>query len=124
MVPKGRFELPCPYGHYALNVARLPFRHFGIVRAACSLSTNKLYLAQVQVSTRRFYRHSVVEAMRVILFTGKGGVGKTSVAAATALRSAELGYKTIVLSTDTAHSLSDSFDVPLGDEPRLITLSL
>ncbi|GAH05488.1 unnamed protein product, partial [marine sediment metagenome] len=29
MVPKGRFELPCPYGHYALNVARLPFRHFG-----------------------------------------------------------------------------------------------
>gem|GEM_PF-1307674 len=32
MVPKGRFELPCPYGHYALNVARLPFRHFGIIR--------------------------------------------------------------------------------------------
>ncbi len=31
MVPKGRFELPCPYGHYALNVARLPFRHFGMV---------------------------------------------------------------------------------------------
>ena len=50
--------------------------------------------------------------MRVILFTGKGGVGKTSVAAATALRSAELGYKTIVLGTDAAHSLSDSFDVP------------
>ena len=46
--------------------------------------------------------------MRVILFTGKGGVGKTSVAAATALRSAELGYRTIVLSTDAAHSLSDS----------------
>jgi len=58
--------------------------------------------------------------MRVILFTGKGGVGKTSVAAATALRSAELGYKTIVLSTDAAHSLSDSFDTPLGNEPRLI----
>jgi len=58
--------------------------------------------------------------MRVILFTGKGGVGKTSVAAATALRSAELGYKTIVLSTDAAHSLSDSFDTPLGSEPRLI----
>jgi len=38
--------------------------------------------------------------MRVILFTGKGGVGKTSVAAATALRSAELGYRTIILSTD------------------------
>ena len=62
--------------------------------------------------------------MRVILYTGKGGVGKTSVAAATALRSAELGYKTIVLSTDAAHSLSDSFDIPLGHEPRLIIPNL
>jgi len=42
------------------------------------------------------------------------------VAAATALRSAELGYKTIVLSTDAAHSLSDSFETPLDNEPRLI----
>ena len=64
------------------------------------------------------------ESMRVILFTGKGGVGKTSVAAATALRSAELGYKTIILSTDAAHSLSDSFEVPLGNEPRLIAPNL
>jgi len=62
--------------------------------------------------------------MRVILFTGKGGVGKTSVAAATALRAAELGYKTVVLSTDAAHSLSDSFEVPLGNEPRPITPNL
>lgn len=62
--------------------------------------------------------------MRIILFTGKGGVGKTSVAAATALRSAELGYRTIVLSTDSAHSLSDSYDVPLGNEPKLITENL
>ena len=62
--------------------------------------------------------------MRVILYTGKGGVGKTSVASATALRSAELGYKTIILSTDAAHSLSDSFDVPLGHEPRLIIPNL
>jgi arsenite-transporting ATPase len=52
--------------------------------------------------------------MRVILYTGKGGVGKTSVAAATALRCAQRGYKTIVLSTDTAHSLGDSFDISLG----------
>ncbi len=52
--------------------------------------------------------------MRIILYTGKGGVGKTSVAAATALRCAELGYKTIILSTDAAHSLSDSFDVALN----------
>jgi arsenite-transporting ATPase len=62
--------------------------------------------------------------MRVILYTGKGGVGKTSIAAATALRSAELGYRTIVLSTDTAHSLSDSFDIPLGNEPKLIIPNL
>ena len=73
---------------------------------------------------RRLYRYSVVEAMRVILFTGKGGVGKTSVAAATALRSAELGYRTIILSTDVAHSLSDSFEIPLGNEPRLIMPNL
>ncbi len=62
--------------------------------------------------------------MRVILFTGKGGVGKTSVAAATALRLAELGYRTIVLSTDAAHSLSDSFEASLGNEPRLIIPNL
>lgn len=55
--------------------------------------------------------------MRVILMTGKGGVGKTSVAAATGLRCAELGYKTLVLSTDPAHSLADSFDIELGHEP-------
>ena len=58
--------------------------------------------------------------MRVILMTGKGGVGKTSVAAATGLRCAELGYKTLVLSTDPAHSLADSFDLELGHDPRLI----
>ena len=62
--------------------------------------------------------------MRIILFTGKGGVGKTSMAAATALRSAELGYRTIALSTDIAHSLSDSFEVPLGNEPHPITDNL
>lgn len=55
--------------------------------------------------------------MRIILYTGKGGVGKTSVAAATALRCAELGYRTIVVSTDAAHSLSDSFDRYIGNEP-------
>jgi len=58
------------------------------------------------------------------LFTGKGGVGKTSIAAATALRSAELGHRTIVLSTDAAHSLSDSFEVSLGNEPQLIVPNL
>ena len=48
--------------------------------------------------------------MRVIVHTGKGGVGKTSVSAATALRCAEMGLKTIVISTDTAHSLGDSLE--------------
>ncbi|MFB0546105.1 MAG: ArsA family ATPase, partial [Anaerolineae bacterium] len=55
--------------------------------------------------------------VRIILYTGKGGVGKTSVAAATALRCVDLGYRTIVVSTDAAHSLSDSFDMALGPEP-------
>ncbi len=54
--------------------------------------------------------------MRVILFTGKGGVGKTSVAAATAVRCAAAGQRTLVMSTDPAHSLGDSFDVELGAE--------
>lgn len=58
--------------------------------------------------------------MRLILMTGKGGVGKTSMAAATGLRCAELGYKTLVLSTDPAHSLADSFAVELGHEPRKV----
>jgi len=51
---------------------------------------------------------------RTILYTGKGGVGKTSVAAATARRCAERGLKTVVLSTDPAHSLSDSLEAELG----------
>jgi arsenite/tail-anchored protein-transporting ATPase len=62
--------------------------------------------------------------MRVILMTGKGGVGKTSVAAATGLRCAELGYKTLVLSTDPAHSLADSLDMPLGHEAVLVRPNL
>lgn len=62
--------------------------------------------------------------MRVILMTGKGGVGKTSVAAATGLRCAELGHKTLVLSTDPAHSLADSFDMELGHDPRLVRPNL
>ncbi|MBA3871324.1 MAG: ArsA family ATPase [Anaerolineae bacterium] len=55
--------------------------------------------------------------MRIIVHTGKGGVGKTSISAATALRCAELGLKTIVISTDTAHSLGDSLEKAIGPEP-------
>lgn len=62
--------------------------------------------------------------MRIILYTGKGGVGKTSVAASTAVKSAELGKKTLVVSTDTAHSLGDSLDVELSTEPTLISENL
>ncbi len=56
--------------------------------------------------------------MRVILFTGKGGVGKTSISAATALLGAKQGLKTLVISTDPAHSLADSLDIPLTGEPK------
>ena len=62
--------------------------------------------------------------MRILLYTGKGGVGKTSISAATALRCAELGYRTVVISTDSAHSLADSFDMPLGPEPTPIAANL
>lgn len=55
--------------------------------------------------------------MRIIIVTGKGGVGKTSVAAAMALRASKLGLKTLVMSTDSAHSLADCFDLPLTAEP-------
>ena len=62
--------------------------------------------------------------MRVVLFTGKGGVGKTSVAAATAVRCAQAGYRTVVMSTDPAHSLGDSFDVELGAEATKVAENL
>lgn len=54
---------------------------------------------------------------RIILYTGKGGVGKTTVAAATALQAAKKGNKVLVISTDAAHSLRDVFDQELGPEP-------
>lgn len=54
--------------------------------------------------------------MRLIINTGKGGVGKTSISAATALRASSMGYRTLVMSTDSAHSLADSLDRPLGPE--------
>src|SRR3954468_14130696 len=56
-------------------------------------------------------------APRTILYTGKGGVGKTSVAAATARRCASAGLRTVVLSTDPAHSLAESLGAPIGAEP-------
>ena len=62
--------------------------------------------------------------MRIILYTGKGGVGKTSVAAATACKIAKQGKKVLVISTDQAHSLGDSFDIKLSNEPLKIADNL
>ncbi|RIK11146.1 MAG: arsenic-transporting ATPase [Acidobacteria bacterium] len=54
--------------------------------------------------------------MRSLVFTGKGGVGKTTLAAATGVRASKLGYRTLVISTDPAHSLADAFDLEIGHE--------
>ena len=62
--------------------------------------------------------------MRVIIYTGKGGVGKTSMAAATACRIAHDGKKVMIMSTDQAHSLGDAFDIKIGNEPTYITDNL
>ena len=67
--------------------------------------------------------------MRLIIYNGKGGVGKTSVSAATALRLAKMGHRTIIMSVDTAHSLGDSLDVKMGSDivnvaPNLDALEL
>lgn len=61
---------------------------------------------------------------RILLYTGKGGVGKTTIASATGIRTAELGYKTLVISSDPAHSLADAFERELGPEPVEITKNL
>ncbi|MDC0230403.1 ArsA family ATPase [Aureispira] len=62
--------------------------------------------------------------MRIILFTGKGGVGKTTTAAATALQCSQKGLKTLVVSTDPAHSLSDALNIELKPEPTQIAENL
>lgn len=62
--------------------------------------------------------------MRIIIYTGKGGVGKTSVAAASACMIAESGQKVLVMSTDQAHSLGDSFDRKLSREPEQVAENL
>jgi len=81
------------------------------------LGVNELYKIEVRHTLKR-------KQMRVILFTGKGGVGKTTIAAATATRTAELGHKTLVISTDAAHSLGDSLGLQLGNSPTKISDNL
>jgi arsenite/tail-anchored protein-transporting ATPase len=63
-------------------------------------------------------------APRIILYTGKGGVGKTSVAACTARRLAATGARTLIISTDPAHSLSESLEVEIGCEPTSVSAHL
>lgn len=62
--------------------------------------------------------------MRIVLYTGKGGVGKTSVAAATAVKVAGEGKKVLIISTDQAHSLGDSFGIELSNEPMEVAKNL
>lgn len=62
--------------------------------------------------------------MRIILYTGKGGVGKTSIAAATACQISAQGKRVLIMSTDQAHSLGDSFDRKLANEPVLVAENL
>ena len=62
--------------------------------------------------------------MRVIIYTGKGGVGKTSMAAATACKIAKNGKQVLVMSTDQAHSLGDAFDMKIDKEPIKIAKNL
>jgi arsenite/tail-anchored protein-transporting ATPase len=62
--------------------------------------------------------------MRILLYSGKGGVGKTSLAAATAVRAAEIGHRTLVVSTDAAHSLADALDKTVGSAPTEVAPGL
>src|SRR5512133_2477041 len=62
--------------------------------------------------------------MRIILYTGKGGVGKTSIAAATACKLASTGKRVLVMSTDQAHSLGDSLGMKLACEPMTVSSNM
>jgi len=62
--------------------------------------------------------------VRILLYSGKGGVGKTSLSAATAVRAADLGHRTLVVSTDAAHSLADALDTPVGGSPTPVAPGL
>ncbi len=64
------------------------------------------------------------KSTRILLFTGKGGVGKTTLAAATAVRAAQQGLRTLILSTDAAHSLGDSLNISLSPQPQTVADNL
>lgn len=67
------------------------------------------------------YSKVCLPVMRLIIYTGKGGVGKTSTSAATAYRLSKLGYRTLLMSTDSAHSLGDSLGIDLGNEIKTVS---
>jgi arsenite-transporting ATPase len=67
---------------------------------------------------------ALLKNRRVVYVTGKGGVGKTTVAAATAVRAARAGKRTLVMSTDPAHSLADSFDLEIGSNAAKLSENL
>jgi len=67
---------------------------------------------------------TTTSAPRIILHTGKGGVGKTTISAATAVAVAQRGKRTLLLSTDPAHSIGDVLDVPIGAEPTVVGRNL
>src|SRR3954454_6568027 len=95
-------------------------RGAGVWRCAGSKRQREYYLQIPSIGpTRRLNTDTMgaLVAPRTILYTGKGGVGKTSVAAATARRCAARGMRNVVLSTDPAHSLSDSLECELSSEP-------
>jgi arsenite/tail-anchored protein-transporting ATPase len=85
----------------------LPYRGAErMVEAISSLSTKSSSPARLHSRSLAY-----TKVMRILLFSGKGGVGKTSIAAATGLQLSRLGYRTLVMSVDPAHSLADAFDL-------------
>ena len=101
----------------------LELRHLGNLTRAFH-RPNLMPLPILKTSLKAYTKKEF--AMRILIFTGKGGVGKTSVAAATAVKAASQGLKTLIMSTDPAHSLADSFDREdfLGPQPKLIAPNL
>jgi arsenite/tail-anchored protein-transporting ATPase len=81
----------------------------------------RLFLGGLVALQTSYINIDIEENMRLILYLGKGGVGKTTTAAATAARAAELGHRTLVVSTDVAHSLADALDHPLGALPTQLS---
>ena len=84
---------------------------------------NRHKLLSLDIFLHYSYNHHPMKK-RILLLTGKGGVGKTTCAAATALKAAEMGYRTLVMSSDPAHSLADALDKKLGPEPQEILPNL